>query len=1016
MFRRALLALALALAVTLPGYAQEQTGTIAGTVTDSSGAVLPGVTVEARDVNRASAPIVTTSDSVGQYRFVGLRPGVWEVYAKLQGFNPARVENINLRLGQVLTVDLALAIAGQAETVQVTAESPLIDTKQSARSTDITAEQISRLPKGRDFSSLVTQAPGANNEPRSGGLSIDGASAGENRYIIDGAETTNLRSGVQGKGMVVDFIDTVQVKSSGYQAEYGGATGGVVNVVTKSGTNSFRGDLVTYFSSDALGVGLLDDATTLVGGSTITNYTDGRRSLRLSPSDSTVAEYVEYPKDDYTRVEPGFTIGGPIVRDRVWFFTSYIPTMENRERTVTFRSNGETKTFEREYITHYSSSNVSAQISDALRGRLAYNLSNGKSTNLLPAPDGSGSPTANYGLGRKTPNWSIGGNLDYVLSNSWFFGVRGGYYLSDLQDESVFQGTRFLFNATTNIGMPGVPESLQRATSFSNVPTNSESTFDKQKRLNLQADTTIYVSAGGQHAIKGGVQFDRIGNEVLSGETGNLVRINWGRALSPTLPVGAFGYYQVRSNGVLPDRGFITQGDINNTNVGLFIQDSWTISNRLTLNLGLRTENESVPSFSQDPNIPDVSMKFNFSDKLAPRVGFAWDLAGDGKTKVFGNWGVFYDIFKLELPRGAFGGDKWLEYYYTLDTPDWTTLDPAGCPPACPGQLIRGPIDFRHPSNDPDANSIDPDIKPMKMQEVAFGIERELGPRLAASLRYVHKQVDRAIEDIGTLDADGNEIYVIGNPGFGQATTTLITGTTTRIPYPKAVRDYDAVEAALEKRFSNNWFARVSYTWSRLDGNYPGLSQSDENGRTSPNVGRSFDYPLMSFDQNGNPVYGRLPTDRPHQFKVQGVYDFTFGTTVGVNQFVESGVPITREAAYITGSGYPIQYLGRLSDGRTPVLSQTDLYLSHGLKFGGDREFRVMLDVLNLWNQDEAINTWRTELGAGQQIDVTEEQFYAGVDTQALIAAQQLERDPRFLQSSEFQMPRTVRIGVKFSF
>jgi hypothetical protein len=302
------------------------------------------------------------------------------------------------------------------------------------------------------------------------------------------------------------------------------------------------------------------------------------------------------------------------------------------------------------------------------------------------------------------------------------------------------------------------------------------------------------------------------------------------------------------------------------------------------------------------------------------------------------------------------------------------------------------------------------------MQELAFGVERELGPRLAASLRYVHKQIDRAIEDIGTLDADGNEIYVIGNPGFGQAETTLITGTTTRIPYPKAVRDYDAVEAALEKRFSNNWFARVSYTWSRLDGNYPGLSQSDENGRTSPNVGRSFDYPLMSFDQNGDPVYGRLPTDRPHQFKVQGVYDFTFGTTVGVNQFVESGVPVTREAAYITGSGYPIQYLGRLSDGRTPVLSQTDLYVSHGLKFGGDREFRVMLDVLNLWNQQEAINSWRTELGAGQQIDVTEEQFYAGVDTQALIAAQHLVRDPRFLQASEFQMPRTVRIGVKFSF
>ena len=248
------------------------------------------------------------------------------------------------------------------------------------------------------------------------------------------------------------------------------------------------------------------------------------------------------------------------------------------------------------------------------------------------------------------------------------------------------------------------------------------------------------------------------------------------------------------------------------------------------------------------------------------------------------------------------------------------------------------------------------------------------------------------------------------------SSTTLITGTTTRIPYPKAVRDYDAVEAALEKRFSNNWFARVSYTWSRLDGNYPGLSQSDENGRTSPNVGRSFDYPLMAFGENGQPVFGRLPTDRPHQFKVQGVYDFTFGTTLGVNQFVSSGVPITRQAAFIPGSNFPIQYLGRLSDGRTDRMSQTDLYASHGITLGGNRELRVMVDVLNLWNQETETNVFNNELATGQAVDVTEAQFYAGVDTQTLISAQGRLRDPRFLQSSEYQIPRTVRIGVKFSF
>ena len=145
---------------------------------------------------------------------------------------------------------MALAVGGVTETVSVTAESPIIDTKQSARSTNITAETLNKLPRGRDFTSVVTQAPGANQESRSGGISIDGSSASENRYIIDGAETTNLQNGTSGKQLVTDFLDEVQIKSSGYTAEYGGSTGGVINVVTRSGTNRFRGDVLTYISGD----------------------------------------------------------------------------------------------------------------------------------------------------------------------------------------------------------------------------------------------------------------------------------------------------------------------------------------------------------------------------------------------------------------------------------------------------------------------------------------------------------------------------------------------------------------------------------------------------------------------------------------------------------------------------------------------------------------------------------------------------------------------------------------------
>ena len=262
---------------------------------------------------------------------------------------------------------------------------------------------------------------------------------------------------------------------------------------------------------------------------------------------------------------------------------------------------------------------------------------------------------------------------------------------------------------------------------------------------------------------------------------------------------------------------------------------------------------------------------------------------------------MFYDIFKLELPRGSFGGDKWLSYYYTLDTFNWPTLvDGANCPPACNGTLIRGPIDFRHPSFGSDA--IDPDLKPMRQQEATIALDHQLNDVMAVSVRYVHKQVDRAIEDTGSLDAHGNEIYVIANPGEG---LTALAHTNPNVNLPKAVRDYDSVEFAFDKRFRNNWYLRTSYMWSRLYGNYSGLSQSDENGRTSPNVGRLFDYPAMMFQDGGTPALGPLATDRPHQFKTQFIYQFRFGTSLGVNQYVASGLPVSRELGILPDEQLP---------------------------------------------------------------------------------------------------------------
>jgi hypothetical protein len=225
-----------------------------------------------------------------------------------------------------------------------------------------------------------------------------------------------------------------------------------------------------------------------------------------------------------------------------------------------------------------------------------------------------------------------------------------------------------------------------------------------------------------------------------------------------------------------------------------------------------------------------------------------------------------------------------------------------------------------------------------------------------------------------------------------------------------------------DKRTSNNWSMSLSYLWSRLYGNYAGLGQSDEDGRVDPNVGRNYDYPLMMFTGDGKPNFGLLATDRPHQFKAQAVYSLPFGTSFGVNEYISSGTPVTREMGVLPTSNYAVQYRGRGSDGRTPVYSQTDFQVQHDLKFASNRVLTLNFTVLNLFDQKTVTSKWTT---MQRQNGITFDQaaFYAGqVNFDALInqaIANQSSTtflDPRFLQDYRYQAARIARFSVKFLF
>ena len=235
------------------------------------------------------------------------------------------------------------------------------------------------------------------------------------------------------------------------------------------------------------------------------------------------------------------------------------------------------------------------------------------------------------------------------------------------------------------------------------------------------------------------------------------------------------------------------------------------------------------------------------------------------------------------------------------------------------------------------------------------------------------------------------------------------------------MRDYDSVEFAAEKRFANNWYLRTSYLWSRLYGNYSGLSQSDENGRTSPNVGRLWDYPIMMFQDGGIPALGPsgnrppAPAEGRVRLPVQLWYEHRRESVRGERP---AGLPRNRD---LSGSNnLPVNYLGRNSDGRTPTFSQTDMLVQHGFRIGGGRQLQVSFNILNLFNQDTAVSKFSTEHRVN---GVTPNQalFYTGQQTleQLITAAAAADpgfRDPTFLMDNGFQAPLQARFGVKFIF
>jgi hypothetical protein len=1000
--------------------AQAPTGKIVGTVTDDQGAPLPGVTVEADSPNMVgTATGVTNIDGV--YRLFGLPSGTYTIRYVLDGFNTVVRQDIVVRVEETITVNIDMTPGAIEEEITVVGQSPLVDVKSTTKGMTITREMFEMLPKGRNFDTLVTAVPGVNSEPYLGGLSVDGASGAENMYYMDGMDITNMDQGSRDQSAAFEFVDEVKIVASGYQAEFGGSMGGVVNVITRSGGNEFHGELIGYYSGSAL-------------------EGQERDTLRVNPEDTTIAEYVNYQtgegldralgKDKQNRYEVGFSLGGYILKDRLWFFGSFLPVFRDITRDVSWVPEGVApdSSHTQNQTWWNGQFKLTAQPMKNLRLSAAGVSNFYKYRGTLPSRDGSGNPDRDYAnQGFDYPNYSGTVTAEYSVGSNLFFSLRGGYFFKNTTNQipPALGIPRYFFYKeapgyayANNLMFDDIPDDLKHGNAWSNISSTELFQVNKniRNRLALNFDTTLYMDLMGEHAWKAGVQMVRIEEDIDDTAQNVYVFLCWDydfTYLDTGEQVrGKYGFYAVRGGDSGP---YGTFANPNSFRWALYLQDSWTPSfanNKLTLNFGVRAEKEDIPSFSDLPEFDYPPIQFGFGDKIAPRLGFIYDLFGDASTKIFGSYGWYYDVMKLDMAVGSYGGFKWWSDYYTLDDYDYTKITKEN-PGAC-GTYLQT-YNWREPSFD----STDPDLLPTLQTELTFGVERKIIENLSATLRIVNKHLVRTIEDVGVLTPTG-ESYYTANPGYGYTLPESEGGKfADKYPAcPKAKREYWGVNIALDKRFSNNWLGGFSYTWSRLWGNYSGLASSDEWGRNDPNVERYWDLWWHMWDKNLDEIVGLLNTDRPHQFKIYGSYVFPFGLTVGTVMNGMSGIPVTRELHTGLEGYYPD---GRLTDGRAPFLFFADLYAEYNLRVTDRYRVQFTVNVDNVLDVSTARRLY-TRMNYTSTV-LTDAERLAGwtydntthtVTTNSRVLT--YKPDPRYLMEMGFYPPISARLGIKFIF
>lgn len=986
--------------------AQETTGGLRGTVKDSSGAVVTNAEIVVTGTTLIGSKTAPT-DGSGYYHFANLPPGIYTITVKAKGFQTAKRGGLTLEVGHLPTVDFSLQVGTESTVLEVTGVDPVIDVTTTRTLTNIPEDVIHDVPHGYSFQSVIQFAPSARNEPLAGGavggqstnsaggtgtggqspgsssngqafgFSVGGGADSENAYLVEGQETADAIGGFSHTNVPFAFIQEVQVKTSGIEAEHGGALGGVVDVIMKKGGNAYHGSVFSQFESGSWDGSpnsyprydpqfvALGPTGCLPAGSQLCN--PGSLVPTVAFADPAYQAY-QPTRDGLTDIFPGFTLGGPIIpslKDKLWFFVAFNPEFRQRQRTVNFPGVGPTPSSQNSQ-TYYSTARIDAALSRKVRvfGSWLYQYQRLSGADLPYGESATGqfnlsstSPTFVFAhnLGYAAPNTITNVGADITLSPRLVASVRWGYSFQNYHDFGFPTGGAFdLFEtsgvgAIDNLGNPIPANSqLSQTVGFLTAANNINNTTYNATHRNQVNGSLGWFKSGwwGTHTFKFGYQYNRLSSAIKQNfnEPNVTVLPGAGNFYSPQGPVGAANCapFVALYGGCAGQYGYLltmdygSLGTATSVNHGFFVQDSWTIGHGLTINAGVRFEHEYLPAEHQPQGGISQPIRFGWGSKIAPRIGAAWDVLKNGKMKVFGSYGVLYDIMKLNLAISSFGGQFWQNCYYALNTQDLSSIVPVF---NSAGRYCVGPnsaseanfgtagtpagITFLENQNfrsfpatcatcTGTEEGVAPGLKPYRQHETVFGIDYQLSKNLFLEARWDRRRLDHAIEDASIFNPAVFETFVIVNPGEGVNRTfdgfwNFLYGSPSGCVAARncppnniqAARSYDGVEFRLTKTTSRHWTGMFSYTYSHFRGNYTGLTNTDiadgGGGRNAPNFSRAFDETFFSYSGFGTSSSGLLPTDRPSVFKGYAYYELSwlpkFSTHFGIFQVAYQGSP-----------------------------------------------------------------------------------------------------------------------------